>query len=55
MLNPDVHVEESLPVDSIKSPRILIRESEASSAHDNTIRELAACMRQHGLLHPIVS
>jgi hypothetical protein len=54
MLNPDVYVEESLPVDSIKSPRILVRQSEASSAHDNTIRELAASMRQHGLLHPII-
>ena len=54
MLNPDVYVEESLPVDNIKSPRILVRESEASSARDNTVRELAASMRQHGLLHPII-
>jgi len=54
LLNPDVYVEESLPVDSIKSPRILVRESEASSARDNTVRELAASMRQHGLLHPII-
>ena len=54
MLNPDVYVEESLPVDSIKSPRILVRESEASSARDNTVRELTASMRQHGLLHPII-
>jgi ParB family chromosome partitioning protein len=41
-------------VDSIKSPRILVRETEASSARDNTVRELAASMRQHGLLHPII-
>jgi len=54
LLNPDVYVEESLPVDSIKSPRILVRESEASSARDNTVRELTASMRQHGLLHPII-
>jgi len=54
LLNPDVYVEESLPVDNIKSPRILVRESEASSARDNTVRELAASMRQHGLLHPII-
>jgi len=54
LLNPDLYVEESLPVDSIKSPRILVRESEASSTRDNTVRELAASMRQHGLLHPII-
>ncbi len=54
MINPDLYVDESLPVDSIKSPRILVRESETSSARDNTVRELAASMRQHGLLHPII-
>jgi len=54
LLNPDVYVEESLPVDSIRTPRILVRESQASSARDNTVRELAASMRQHGLLHPII-
>jgi ParB family transcriptional regulator, chromosome partitioning protein len=54
MINPDLYVEESLPVDSIKSPRILVRETEASSARDNTVRELAASMRQHGLLQPII-
>jgi ParB family chromosome partitioning protein len=54
LLNPDLYVEESLPVDSIKSPRILVRQSEASSTLDNTVRELAASMRQHGLLHPII-
>jgi len=54
LLNPDVYVEESLPVDNIKSPRILVRESEAPSVRDNTVRELAASMRQHGLLHPII-
>lgn len=54
MINPDLYVEESLPVDSIKSPRILVRASEPSSARDNTVRELAASMRQHGLLHPII-
>ena len=41
-------------MDSIKSPRILVRESEAPSVRDNTVRELAASMRQHGLLHPII-
>jgi len=54
LLNPDVYVEESLPLDSIRSPKILVRESQASSARDNTVRELAASMRQHGLLHPII-
>jgi ParB family transcriptional regulator, chromosome partitioning protein len=54
LLNPDLYVEESLLVDSIKSPRILVRESEAPSVRDNTVRELAASMRQHGLLHPII-
>ena len=54
MLNRDIYIEESLPVNSIKSSRNLVRECEASAAGDNTVRELAASMRQHGLLHPII-
>jgi ParB family chromosome partitioning protein len=54
MLNRDIYVEESLPVNSIKSSRNLVRESEASAAGDNTVRELAASMRQHGWFHPII-
>jgi ParB family chromosome partitioning protein len=53
LISIDDYVEESLPVASIKSPRILVRESEVSQARDN-IRELAASIHQHGLLNPII-
>ncbi len=54
MISIDASVDEHLPVNSIKSSRILVRESQVSPAQDNTIRELAASMHQHGLLNPII-
>jgi ParB family chromosome partitioning protein len=54
LISIDAYVEESLHVNSIKSSRILVRESEVSPVRDNTVRELAASMHQHGLLQPII-
>jgi ParB family transcriptional regulator, chromosome partitioning protein len=54
LISIDAYVEESLPVNSIKSSRILARESEVSPARDNTVRELASSVHQHGLLNPII-
>jgi ParB family transcriptional regulator, chromosome partitioning protein len=54
LISIDAYVEESLHVNSIKSSKILVRESEVSPVRDNAVRELAASMNQHGLLQPII-
>jgi len=50
----DAYLDESLPVQSIKPSRNSVREHEISSARENTIRDLAVSMHQHGLLYPII-
>lgn len=50
----DAYLDESLPVKSIKPSQNSVRDHEISSARENMIRELAASMHQHGLLHPII-
>jgi ParB family transcriptional regulator, chromosome partitioning protein len=50
----DAYLDESLPVQSIKPSLNSVREHELSSARENTIRDLAVSMHQHGLLYPII-
>ena len=50
----DAYLEESLPVSGIKLPQNSVRGIEEFPSTDNRIRELAASIREQGLLHPII-
>ncbi|MFZ0510504.1 MAG: ParB/RepB/Spo0J family partition protein [Candidatus Nitrosopolaris sp.] len=54
LISIDTYVEESLPVKSIRPSRNPVRECEITSTGDDTVRELAASIHQHGLLHAII-
>ncbi len=54
LTSTNAYLDESLPVKSINPSRNSVREHEISSFRENAIRELAASIRQHGLLYPII-